>query len=143
MFHRNPQAQSGIANGQRELFTQSAQCIPQSLPTSHGLQMYDSTGIFCQSIRSVQICEFTVCHNISRVDVVKEVSVEDFTARYAYTYVPLLVRAATKDWAATDVLSYEFFKDVYLNRFPGSLDVLEEHCQFFPYRKEFRRRRNA
>ena len=72
------------------------------------------------------------------MDSVDRISVDAFTDKYAYTSRPVVVRNAMKDWNASKVFDFSFFRHLYLERFPGSVDVLDEHCQFFNYKTEFR-----
>lgn len=44
---------------------------------------------------------------------------------------PVVVTDGTRDWAAVEAFSFDFFKELYANR-----SVLS--CQFFPYKTEFR-----
>ncbi|GAV01979.1 hypothetical protein RvY_12601 [Ramazzottius varieornatus] len=82
--------------------------------------------------------ECSYCADIKAVDSVDRISVEEFTDKYAYTSRPVVVRNAMKGWNASKVFDFEFFRHLYLERFPGSVDVLDEHCQFFGYQTEFR-----
>ncbi|OQV13265.1 hypothetical protein BV898_12472 [Hypsibius exemplaris] len=79
----------------------------------------------------------SVCRNVTRVDISRDMSVEQFTKNYAYTSRPLVVRGALRDWTASKVFSFDFLRHLYLDEFPGSLDVVAEHCQFFKYKTEF------
>jgi len=49
----------------------------------------------------------------------------------------VIVRDAQANWTATDVFSYEFFRELYTEEFGGS-SARSQRCQFFPYKTEFR-----
>ncbi|XP_055346621.1 uncharacterized protein LOC129594087 [Paramacrobiotus metropolitanus] len=98
-------------------------------------------GKFADWFRPVVNC--SICRGLQKVDSVNDISVEEFTAKYAYSSRPLVVRGAMKNWTASSTFSFDFFRKLYLKQFPGSLDVLNEHCQFFHYKTEFRNLREV
>ena len=47
-----------------------------------------------------------------------------------------MITNATQNWTATDVFSFDFFKNLYPEDSPV-LHVSEAKCQFFPYQTDF------
>lgn len=52
------------------------------------------------------------------------------------TAVPVLIKDATQNWTAMRNFSFDFFKNLYTTT-KDALTVIEEECQFFPYKTEF------
>ncbi|CAG2164130.1 unnamed protein product [Oppiella nova] len=59
---------------------------------------------------------------------------------YAYSGVPVVITDAMVNWTATEVFSFEYFKNIYPNESPA-LDNYDRNCQFFPYKTQFKRLR--
>ena len=76
------------------------------------------------------------CANIKSVPIVRNISKEEFTEKYAYTAVPVLIKEATQNWTAMDTFSYEYFKRIYTEK-EDTLRLIDEDCQFFGYKTEF------
>lgn len=95
----------------------------------------DNGGMFIEVARPPTNC--AMCRNLYEVPVEYNISVEDFSTKYAYTTVPVLIKDATRNWTAMDKFSYDFFKELYVNT-TDAFEITEEDCQFFPYKTEFR-----
>lgn len=79
-----------------------------------------------------------ICRDISQVDVVDHISPADFTALYAYSGRPLVVKDALSEWDAPGAFSYAFFQRLYaVDKIAGRWRAAQR-CQFFPYRTGFR-----
>ena len=78
-----------------------------------------------------------ICRGITTVDIVSNLSPEEFEQKYAYTGRPVVVTDATKDWSAMKEFSFEFFKGIYGEDSPVFVNS-EQQCQFFPYKTSFR-----
>ena len=76
------------------------------------------------------------CADLKEFPVVKDLSKEEFLAKYAYSTVPVLVKEATQNWTAMETFSFKYFKDIYTKNL-DALKAVEEECQFFPYNTEF------
>jgi hypothetical protein len=48
----------------------------------------------------------------------------------------VLIKDAISNWTALDHFSFKFFQDLYL-RHNGSVEFVDENCQFFGYKTEF------
>lgn len=94
----------------------------------------DNGGFFIEVARPPTNCE--MCRNLYQVPVEYDISVDEFSSKYAYTAVPVLIKDATKTWTAMDTFSYDFFKELYVN-ISDAFEVTEEECQFFPYKTDF------
>jgi len=46
------------------------------------------------------------------------------------------------NWTATDVFSFDFFKNIYPDDSPA-LDSFDSDCQFFPYKTKFKNLREV
>lgn len=53
--------------------------------------------------RPPENCEF--CKQVKHMERVRDISVEEFTERYAYSGRPVIVEDATKNWTALEVTS--------------------------------------
>lgn len=80
-------------------------------------------------------CNF--CRNVKSVKKVENISPEQFEELYAYTGRPVVVRDGTKDWTASTQFSYKFLKSIY-SKNSTALKNVEENCQFFPYKSNFK-----
>ncbi|KAK6981856.1 Jmjc domain-containing protein 4, partial [Biomphalaria glabrata] len=99
---------------------QSESCL---LPLSQSLQPF---------LRPPIDCEF--CMDVNSIKKVTNISSIEFSEKYAHTGRPVVVKDAARNWSATQVFSFEFFKGLYG---PFS-SVRGSNCQFFPYKTEFR-----
>lgn len=92
------------------------------------------------------MCQPNVLTEIKRV---KNISKEEFLAKYAYTGVPVIITDAIKNWSALRILSFGFLKDLYLDiNAKNTFDKYKDHnrnnedsrlaCQFFPYKTKFK-----
>ncbi|XP_074644730.1 bifunctional arginine demethylase and lysyl-hydroxylase JMJD6-A-like [Tubulanus polymorphus] len=78
----------------------------------------------------------TGCTGFESVPVLRDIDPTEFMGKYAFSGLPVLIKGATVNWTASDVFSYEFFKNLY-NRRQEFLRVQDEECQFFGYNTEF------
>ena len=85
--------------------------------------------------RPVTDCD--ICRNVKDFVILDNPSKEEF-ARYAYTGQPIVVRGATDHWSALKTFSFEFFRKIY-SEIPDAYESVENECQFFPFRTDFRR----
>lgn len=105
----------------------------------------------------------SVCRDVHQVDVVVNITPAEFEEKYeptdslfitfkqeqqmsqryvavisyAYSGRPVVVKNALVNWTATELFSYEFFKELYGST-GGGRRPAKHRCQFFPYRTEFR-----
>uniref|UniRef100_A0A336MQ43 CSON002439 protein n=1 Tax=Culicoides sonorensis TaxID=179676 RepID=A0A336MQ43_CULSO len=86
------------------------------------------------AFRPMQSCNF--CRNVKEIPILSNISPEDFERRFAYSGAPVIVKDAAKNWTATEVFSFDYFRDLYL----AALDDTKNkaNCQFFPYKTEFK-----
>ncbi|XP_071958234.1 uncharacterized protein [Antedon mediterranea] len=77
-----------------------------------------------------------MCQNVTQIDRVSNLTIEDFTKIYAYTSRPVVISDGMAGWTAGDHFSFDFFKSVYSEDSPA-LENYETDCQFFPYKTEF------
>lgn len=78
----------------------------------------------------------SVCEDVDTVDVVTNLTKEEFVEKYAYTGRPVLIRNGSQNWTASSHFSFEFFKNIYPKNSP-ILQSADRDCQFFPYRTKF------
>ncbi|XP_028392449.1 uncharacterized protein LOC114517009 [Dendronephthya gigantea] len=78
----------------------------------------------------------SICENVDTVDVVTDLSKDEFLQKYAYTGRPVLIRNGSKGWSALSHFNFEFFKNIYPKGSPV-LQSEDKDCQFFPYRTSF------
>lgn len=78
----------------------------------------------------------SVCQDVHTVDVVTNLTKEDFLNKYAYTGRPVLIQNSSNGWSALSHFSFEFFKNIYPKDSPA-LQSVDKDCQFFPYRSNF------
>ncbi|XP_063702074.1 uncharacterized protein LOC134832105 [Culicoides brevitarsis] len=108
------------------------------LLTGFGMKMYlnDSECFLSMpnsvslAFRPLQSCDF--CKNVKEVPVLSNLSPEIFEKRFAYSSAPVIIADATSNWTATEVFSFEYFRDLY------SKSSSKANCQFFPYKTEFK-----
>lgn len=100
----------------------------------------DTHELMMDSFRPPVDC--SVCRGIEQVDHVKDITPKEFEQRYAYSGRPVVIVDGAKNWTATDIFSWEFFKSIYSEDSPA-LENQEQHCQFFPYKTEFRNLREV
>ncbi|KAG5865397.1 hypothetical protein JTB14_010845 [Gonioctena quinquepunctata] len=83
--------------------------------------------------REPEFCDF--CENVTNVDELQNISPRDFHMEYAKTGRPVIIKDGMRDWSASTMFTFEFFKNLY--------ETTEEKtsrkgCQFFPYKTEFK-----
>ena len=78
----------------------------------------------------------SICEDVDTVDVVTNLTKDEFFEKYAYTGRPVLIRNGSKNWTASSHFSFEFFKNIYPKNSP-ILQSADKDCQFFPYRTKF------
>lgn len=94
----------------------------------------DAVDYMAEVFRPPTSCDF--CRNVTLVEKLEHVSPEHFEKVYAYSSVPVVITDGTRNWSASKVFSYEFFKTLYSKGSPA-LQNVEENCQFFPYKTNF------
>ncbi|XP_054164429.1 bifunctional arginine demethylase and lysyl-hydroxylase JMJD6-like, partial [Oppia nitens] len=77
-----------------------------------------------------------ICANLKNISKVFNITQQEFTERYAYSGVPVVIMDAMTNWTATHIFSFEYFKEIYPDDSPA-LDNYERNCQFFPYKTNF------
>ena len=77
-----------------------------------------------------------MCRDIVNVPEEKDLSPETFYEKYSFTGRPVLVKEATSNWTAMSHFNFSFFRQLY-KKVKGSLNTIEEDCQFFGYETEF------
>ncbi|XP_022091989.1 bifunctional arginine demethylase and lysyl-hydroxylase psr-1-like [Acanthaster planci] len=78
----------------------------------------------------------SICRDVEEIKKLSGLTQEEFERLYAYTARPVVVTDGMEQWTALQVLSFDFFKEIYSDKSP----VLESNspdCQFFPYRTNF------
>lgn len=106
--------------------------IYASFRESHCL--LDNGGFTIEIARPLTNCD--CCRNLKEFPIERNISADDFVRKYAYTAVPVLIKDATQNWTAMRNFSFDFFKNLYTTT-KDALTVIEEECQFFPYKTEF------
>ncbi len=81
---------------------------------------------------AVKIKDCSVCSNVSENTVIEKISPMEFMVKHAYSFVPLIMKGAALDWPAMNVLTVDYFKDLYNNN-PNSLENDVNEGQFFAY----------
>ncbi|XP_070558073.1 uncharacterized protein [Ptychodera flava] len=74
-----------------------------------------------------------ICRNVTTIVKVSDLAPTEFTERYAYSSVPVVITDGAQGWTAPKVFSFDFFKLIYS---PDS-ERVEKDCQFFPYQTNF------
>ncbi|KAF7493075.1 Bifunctional arginine demethylase and lysyl-hydroxylase JMJD6 [Sarcoptes scabiei] len=86
-----------------------------------------------------QDCRF--CSEITEIKRERSISSEEFSKKYAYTKVPVIITDAQVNWTAQQIFNFDFFKNLYLNgdknEKDGGSPLGGKNCQFFPYKTEF------
>lgn len=100
----------------------------------HARCLVDNNGFMIEVARPLVKC--AMCAALTEVPIERNISLEQFKQRYAYSGTPVLVKDATSDWQAMTSFSFLFFKELY-NDIDGALESVEEECQFFPYKTSF------
>ncbi|XP_014242900.1 uncharacterized protein LOC106662958 [Cimex lectularius] len=83
-----------------------------------------------EATRPVADCR--ICQN--DVLFLENVTRENF-APFAYSYRPMVVRGAARDWPAAEDFDYGFFKTLF-DGTPGAYDSVEEECQFLNFKTD-------
>lgn len=66
---------------------------------------------------------------------ISNIDPDEFEEKFAYSGQVVVVTDATKNWTATEVFNFEFFKELYKRDDPKRKTV---DCQFFPYNTKFK-----
>ena len=114
--------------------------LPSLLSRTFGVELqkqpclFDNIEPIADMMRPYVDCD--ICRNMTSIEIVYNVSEEEFTTRFAYTSRPVLIRNATSGWSAHRIFSFDYFRELYA---PGSpaLENTDRDCQFFPYRTSF------
>ncbi len=77
-----------------------------------------------------------ICRGVSVVEKVQNITPEEFEEKYAYSGNPVVIVDAMKNWTATQVFNFDFFKSIYHEDSPV-LNNMDAQCQFFPYKTTF------
>ena len=77
---------------------------------------------------TLPVADCDICSNMSEVPAIENVTVAFFLNEYAYSSRPVLMKGAAKDWPATRLFSYEYFRQLYSQN-PQTV----HHGQFFAY----------
>lgn len=95
----------------------------------------------CLIPQYLPVAEFTMpvvncsfCQRFTHVPVINasDITTSEFMNKYAYSSQPLLIKGAALSWPAIDKFSYEYFKELYLQR-PEALEEDKVKGQFFAY----------
>ena len=78
----------------------------------------------------------SVCKDVKEIEKRSNLTPEEFEGRYAYSGRPVVITDATVNWTASNVLSFDFFKNIYTEDSPA-LENANVNCQFFPYKTDF------
>ena len=78
-----------------------------------------------------------ICEGVTEAPRLFNLSQDDFIRNYAYTSKPILVVGAVSNWSALDVVSYDYFKSIYMDSL-DSLEVDHDSGQFFAYGSNIR-----
>jgi hypothetical protein len=78
-------------------------------------------------------CSF--CLNINSGQWISDIDPNEFEDKFAYNGNVVIVTDATKNWTATEVFDFKFFKDLYEKEDPRRKTL---DCQFFRYKTEFK-----
>lgn len=97
--------------------------------------LLDHNEITSEVTRPVFNC--SICKGMRTVPVERELTRERFEEIYGYRALPVLVKGSSNAWQARDIFSFEFLKSLYESH-NGSLDMVEEQCQFFGYNTNFK-----
>lgn len=105
------------------------------------LHLYGSGGCWISmpsllqhAFRRPEQCGF--CENVTEIVRVSKMTPTEFEQSYAYNGRPVIVTDATKNWSATSVFDFRYIQQLYRSADAVSDDGM--HCQFFPYKTEFR-----
>ncbi|XP_077993890.1 uncharacterized protein LOC144447685 [Glandiceps talaboti] len=80
--------------------------------------------------------ECSFCANVSNVKKVSGISVDEFTSKYAYSSLPVVIEDGSRGWTAPKTFSFDFFKTIYSPE-SDALERVDRDCQFFPYQTTF------
>ena len=79
--------------------------------------------------------ECSFCVGLTEAPRLKNLSIDEFVHKYAYSGIPIIVTDATDDWRARKLFTYSYFKDLYAEN-PKSLEEDTKEGQFFTYRSD-------
>ncbi|RNA44783.1 bifunctional arginine demethylase and lysyl-hydroxylase JMJD6-A [Brachionus plicatilis] len=57
----------------------------------------------------------SMCHNLTEIKRIKQISKDEFIAKYAYSGVPVIITDAINEWSGLRTFNFDFFKDLYSN----------------------------
>lgn len=95
----------------------------------------DNNGFLIEIARPLVRC--SMCQHLYEVPIEHNISALEFRKKYAYSSIPVLIKNATSNWSAMETFSFEYLKKLYLG-IDGALEAVEDECQFFPYKTEFK-----
>lgn len=78
-------------------------------------------------------CSF--CHGIKSGQRISNMQPDEFEENYAYNGNVVVVTDATKNWTATEVFNFWYFKNLYEIEDPNRKTL---ECQFFRYKTDFK-----
>lgn len=91
------------------------------------------------AFRKPETCDF--CQNVAEIVRVANIASIEFEQNFAYNARPIISTDATVNWTASHVFDFRYFQRLYHSVDDSSDD--EMHCQFFPYKTEFKSLREA
>lgn len=62
--------------------------------------------------RSLDDC--AMCTNLSEIKKIKKISKKEFTEKYAYSGIPVIITDSINDWPALNIFNFDFFRELYL-----------------------------
>lgn len=84
---------------------------------------------------SLPVTDCSFCAGLTEAPRLRNLSMDDFVHKYAYTGVPIVVTDATDNWKARKLFTYNYFKGLYADN-PQSLEEDIKEGQFFMYRSD-------
>lgn len=94
----------------------------------------ENNAVISEMTRPIIACNF--CSTLKSVSIEYAISLQNFSTKYAYTSVPVLIKNATYNWSAMEIFSYQYLKNLYTD-IEGALSSVDEECQFFHYNTDF------
>ena len=83
----------------------------------------------------------SMCQELESVPRIDNISKKEFIEIYAYSGRPIVVTDAISNWSALELFNFSYFKKLY-EETKESYQINED-CQFFPYRTDFKSLKDA